>query len=111
MGLGYDDYGYKPIFGHNSYGYQKPNYGGYDNYGYKTTYGHDSYGYQMPTYGGYDDYGYKTTYGHDFYGYQKPTQELAIQIKEEARKFSGGTNIDGKGKIAKKLRWNLPFFP
>merc|ERR1739848_491051 len=92
---GYGNYGYKPTYGHDSYGYQTPTYGqesygsptptyGHESYGYPTptygqesygyqtpTYGQDSYGYQKPTYGGYDNYGYKSTYGHDSYGYQK----------------------------------------
>merc|ERR1711994_1161438 len=64
-------YGYQPPKPYGGYGYnKKPVYGGYGNYGPKPTYGHDSYGYQKPTYGGYDDYGYKPTYGQESYGYQ-----------------------------------------
>merc|ERR1711963_630666 len=67
-------YGYQPPKPYGGYGYnKKPVYGGYGNYGPKPTYGHDSYGYQKPTYGGYDNYGYKPTYGHNSYGYQTPT--------------------------------------
>merc|ERR1712087_626736 len=66
-------YGYQPPKPYGGYGYnKKPVYGGYGNYGPKPTYGQDSYGYQKPTYGGYDNYGYKPTYGHNSYGYQQP---------------------------------------